>query len=105
MILMFANCSEEDIIYPLTVKAIVEAQADPNILRLTEDPQYTRQLVENTQVLCKGAAMVLPFALQHRAISWYHHYLQHPGVTHLEEMLCAAMYWRYAKYHLKICQK
>ena len=35
--------------------------------------------------------MVLPTALQLRAISWYHHYLQHPGATRLKEMLRAAM--------------
>ena len=33
-------------------------------------------------------------ALQHRAVSWYHHYLQHPGHTRLEETLRAAMYWK-----------
>ncbi len=46
---VFANGSKEDVIYPLTVKETAEAQAaDPNILKLTADPQYTRQLVENT---------------------------------------------------------
>ena len=44
-------------------------------------------------MLSKGTAMVLPTALHHRAISWYHHYLQHPGATCLEETLRAAMYW------------
>ena len=73
---VFAKCSKEDVIHPLTVKKIVDAQgADPNILKLTADPQYTMQLVQNTPILCKGAAMVLPTALQHRAMSWYHHYL------------------------------
>ena len=33
---VFANHSEEDVIYPLTVKEIAEAQeADPNIHKLT----------------------------------------------------------------------
>jgi hypothetical protein len=92
---VFANPSEEDIIYPLIVKEIVETQeTDPTIQKLTSDPQYTRQLVENTQILYKGTAMVLPTALWHRAISWYHHYLQHPGVTSLEETLRAAMNWK-----------
>ena len=64
MNLVFANLSKEDIIYPLTVKEIAQAQEiDPNIHKLTKDPQYTRQLVENTQVLCKGTAMVHPTAL------------------------------------------
>ena len=95
MNLMFANCSGEDVMYPLTVKEIAEAQeTDPNIHKMTNDPQYTRQLVENTQVLCKGTAMVLPPALWHRATSWYNHYLQHPKATCLKETLRAAMYWK-----------
>jgi hypothetical protein len=61
---VFINRSEEDVMYPLTVKEIAEAQEmDPNIQKLSKDPQYTRHLVENTQVLCKGTAMVLPTAL------------------------------------------
>ena len=61
---VFANHSEKDVIYPLTVKEITEAQEmDPNIHTLTKDPQYTRYLVENRQVLCKGTATVLPTAL------------------------------------------
>ena len=72
MNLVFANCSEEDVIYPLTVNEIVEAQlSDPSIQKLASDKKYTILLVENTQVLCKGTAMVLPTALHHRAISWY----------------------------------
>jgi hypothetical protein len=30
-------------------------------------------------VLCKEDKIVIPASLQHRAVSWYHHYLQHPG--------------------------
>jgi hypothetical protein len=60
MNLVFANCSEEDIIYPLTVKEITEAwETDPKIYKLTSGPKYTRQLVENAQVLCTGTVMVL----------------------------------------------
>ena len=110
MNLVFANRSEEDVMYPLTVKEITEAQeTDPNIHKLASDSQYTRQLVENTQVLCKGTAMVLPTALWHRAISWYHHYLQHPGATHLEETLRATMQWKgmqnTVRKYIKNCHK
>jgi len=64
MNLVFANRSKEDVIYPLTVKVIAEAQqADPSIQKLTKDIQYTTQLMEQTQVLCKGTVMVLPAAL------------------------------------------
>jgi hypothetical protein len=27
-------------------------------------------------------------------VMWYHHYLQHPGHTRLEETINAAMYWK-----------
>ena len=94
MNLVFANRSNEDVIYPLTVTEIAEAQLlDPGIQKLASDKKYTMRLVENTQVLCKGTAMVLPTALHHQAVSWYHHYLQHPRATHWEETVHAVMYW------------
>jgi hypothetical protein len=44
-------------------------------------------------VLCKDGRLVIPKRLQYRAIAWYHHYLQLPGHTRLEETLKQAMYW------------
>ena len=38
--------------------------------------------------------MVIPKSLQHCAVAWYHHYLQLPGNTRLEETLCLSMYWK-----------
>ena len=93
MNLVFANHSKEDVIYPLTVREIAQAQKLDASLKKFND-QYSTQLVENTEVLCKDGKMVIPVALQHRAVSWYHHYLQHPGHTRLEETLSAAMYWK-----------
>ena len=43
MTLVFANHSEEDVIYPLTVKEIAEVlEAYPNIQKLASDAKYTR---------------------------------------------------------------
>jgi hypothetical protein len=84
--MVFANCSEENVIYPLTVKEIALAQEDDSVLKkLSKTDMYSTQLVEDTQVLCKDGKMVIPKVLQHRAVSWYHHYLQHPGHICLEE--------------------
>ena len=95
MNLVFANSNEEEVIYPLTVKEIAQAQQDnPNLQALAAKDKYTMKLVENTKVLCKDDKLVIPAALHHRAVSWYHHYLQHPGSTCLEETLCIAMYWK-----------
>eukprot|EP00804_Cyclotella_cryptica_P001216 CCRYP_012721-RA/>CCRYP_012721-RA protein AED:0.31 eAED:0.45 QI:0/0/0/1/0/0/3/0/427 len=91
MNLVFANRSEEDVIYPLTVRESAEAQKLDASLKTLKD-QYSTQLVESRQLLCKDGKMVIPKELQH--LSWYHHYLQHPGHTRLEETLCAAMYWK-----------
>jgi hypothetical protein len=64
-------------------------------------------LVKDTQVLCKDGKIVIPKVLQHRAVNWYYHYLQHPGQTCLEEMLHAAMYWtgiiNTIRLHVKNC--
>ena len=95
MNMVFANCCEEDVIYPLTVKEIALSQEDDLVLKkLRKTEKYSTQLVEDTPVLCKDGKMVIPKVLQHRAVSWYHHYLQHPGHTRLEETLHTAMYWK-----------
>jgi hypothetical protein len=63
------------------------------------------QLIENTKVLCKEDKLIIPASLQHRAVSWYHHYLQHPGHSRLEETMRSMKYWtRYVMYVPIICQ-
>ena len=90
--MVFANRSKEDVIYPLIVKEIAQAQKDDPVLKkLSKIDKYSTQLVEDTQVLCKDGKVVIPKVLQNQAVSWYHHYLQHPGHTRLEEMLHTAM--------------
>jgi hypothetical protein len=97
---VFANRSEEEEICPLTVKEIVVAQkADPvlkhNFKRnavLVKGVEL--QLVENESCICDKGRLVIPKPLQRRATMWYHHYLQHPGHTHLEESMKAAIYWK-----------
>eukprot|EP00804_Cyclotella_cryptica_P023782 CCRYP_011156-RA/>CCRYP_011156-RA protein AED:0.40 eAED:0.51 QI:0/0/0/1/0/0/3/0/266 len=69
-------------------------QTDKMLDKLSLLEAYKPQLVENVQVLCKDGKLVIPQELQQRAVQWYHHYLQHPGTTRLEETLRAAMYWK-----------
>jgi hypothetical protein len=88
---VFANRNKEDVIYPLTIREIAEAQTEDESLNTQG---YSTQLVENIKVLCKDGKMVIPKSLQHRAVAWYHHYLQHPGTKHLEETLRLSMYWK-----------
>ena len=95
---VFANRSEEEEIFPLTVKEIAEAQGLDKLFKATAiKEKYDKTLIQTTPVFCKDGKLVIPWSLQHRAVSWYHHYLQHPGNTHLEETLRAAMYWKHMR--------
>ena len=92
---VFANQDDEDAIYPLTTREIAEAQKPyPDFNATADKHDYTTQLVENTKVLCKTGKMIIPKSLQQHAVAWYHHYLQHPRNTCLEETLCLSMYWK-----------
>jgi hypothetical protein len=97
---VFANRSDEDEIYPLTTVEIAAAQrADASLKHLFKrnaviDQGLEIKLIENTTCVCKDGRLVIPKPLQVRAVKWYHHYLQHPGHTRLEETMNAAMYWK-----------
>jgi hypothetical protein len=89
---VFAHCKDDDEIFTLTVDEIATAQNKDKSIQKNKQA-YERKLVENIYVLCKDGRLVIPNKLQYRAVAWYHHYLQHPGHTRLEETLKQAMYW------------
>jgi len=97
---VFANRSEEDEIFPLTVKEIIEAQKADLILKhlfksnAVLSKGLELQLVENESCICHEGRLVILKPLQWRAMIWYHHYLQHPRHTHLKETMKAAIYWK-----------
>jgi hypothetical protein len=100
--LVFANHGEEDDIYPLTTIKIAETQQKDQELKVdfkqnakTPKEDICFQLIEDTKVLCKNDKLIIPASLRHRAVSWYHHYHQHPGHLHLKETM---------RYYLVICQ-
>ncbi len=97
---MFANHSKEEEIFPLTAPENAEAQKANVKLKhcfrcnAVLDKGLEVRLIDNTYVVCKDGKMIIPMPLQRRAVLWYHHYLQHPGHTQLEETMKAAMYWK-----------
>jgi hypothetical protein len=78
---VFANRSEEEEIYPLTVKEIEEAQkADPILTHFFKSNAVLSKglellLVENKSCIYHEGKLVIPKPLQWRATMWYHHYL------------------------------
>ena len=61
------------------------------------------KIIEDTEVLVyKGTRIVIPTEkLQFRVIQWYHHYLQHPGHTRLEETIKPVMWWPDMRHHIR----
>ena len=96
----FTNCNEEDEIYPLTVQEIVEAQRADNTLKqllnhnAVPDNGLELLLIANESCRCHKGRLVIPKPLQSRAVMWYHHYLQYPGHTRLEEAMKSVIYWK-----------
>ena len=58
---VFANHSEDEEIYPLTVKEIAEAQGLDKATALKE--KYEKTLIGNTSVFCKNGKLVIPRSL------------------------------------------
>jgi hypothetical protein len=99
--LVFAHHEEENKIYPLTLTEIADAQRKDQELKVyfkknAKMPQKDigLHLMEDTKVLCKNGKLMIPTSLRHRAVSWYHHYLQHSGHSGLEETTRSVMYWK-----------
>ncbi len=99
--LVFAHHKEEEEVYPLTFPEIADSQRKDQDLKayLKENeimPQKDMgiQLIEDTNVLCKKGRVIIPTSLCQRAVRWYHHYLQHPGHSRLEETMRSVMYWK-----------
>ncbi len=78
---VFANCSNEDEICPLTTAEIAAAQwADASLKYLLKcnaviDQGLEIKPIENTICVCKDDRVVIPKPLQVHAGKWYHHFL------------------------------
>jgi hypothetical protein len=98
---VFAHHEEEEDMYPLTPIEIAEAQCKDQELKVyfkknakTPSKDVCFHLIEDMKALCKDGKLIIPASLRHRAVSWYHHHLQYPGHSCLEEMMRSVMYWK-----------
>ncbi len=98
---MFAHHKEEEEVYPLTLTEIADAQHKDQELKAYFKKNATMpqkdiglHLIEDTKVLCKNGKVMIQTSLWHRAVSWYHHYLQQPGHSCLKETMRSVMYWK-----------
>jgi hypothetical protein len=97
--LVFAKHGEEEEIYPLTKIEIAKAQKKDQKLKInykkhakTPEKDMHFQLIEDTKLPCKDDTLLILASLWYWAVSWYHHYLQHPGHLLLEATMRSVMY-------------
>jgi hypothetical protein len=103
---VFANCSDEDEIYPLSTAKIAAAQrADASLKPLFKhnaviDQGLEIKLIKNITCVCKDGRLVIPKPLQVHAVKWYH--LPTAPWTHTsqnDDEYCNVLE-RYAYHHL-----
>ena len=66
------------------------------------DKRISLKVIDDTKVY-DNYRLVIPGAdLQSQAVQWYHHYLQHPGHSWLEETLSTVMWWPNMQDHIRV---
>ena len=109
---VFANISDdEDDIYPPTVAEIASEQRGHRLYKRyykkkpfkNRDKRISLKVMDDQDILVyDNVRMVIPGAeMQTRVLTWYHHYLQHPGENRLEETLTAVMWWPGMRAHIR----
>ena len=95
---VFANTETEDNIYPVTVSEIAANQHLDKTLKTFFKKEDLKgriicKVIDDVDILVyDNKRMCIPVSLTDRVVQWYHHYIQHPGHTRLEETLKAVMY-------------
>ena len=88
------NIKEEE--FPMSPRLIHKCQlTDKHLKKLMkeEKSKFTLWTIENIQLIHYEDKIYIPHKLQSRIISWYHHYLIHPGETRMEETFHSIFYW------------
>jgi hypothetical protein len=55
--------------------------------------KFSERLVERSTVITYDNKIYIPISLRKRIVCWYHTYLQHPGITHMEATLRQNLTW------------
>ena len=82
--------------FPMKPALIAREQAkDKKIQKNLQNNWREFQLrkVEGSDLLSYQGKIVIPDSLQGRIIAWYHKYLAHPGITHMEATIHTFFVW------------
>ncbi len=82
-------------VFPVQIQKIKEKQEKDRSLRkeIRQNPKdYTKILIENQKIVSFRNRIYIPQELRRQVLSWYHHYLCHPGATRMYKTIGATMY-------------
>jgi len=82
--------------FPMSPKIIANEQGKDKELQesLGKSPDaYEKHILEGCELVMHANQIVIPKTLQQRIVEWYHHYLAHPGQTHMEVTLRQLYTW------------
>ena len=55
---------------------------------------YKLEKINSVKVVTKNGKIMVPSLLQTCIMNWYHHWLQHPGMMHMEQTLQQTLTWK-----------
>ena len=90
---------EKEIRFPMETSRIHQEQqkelkADRALrLEMRKNKKYKKTRLHNMDIYMVDRRIYVPKSLRHEVLTWYHHYLCHPGATRLEKTIAATMTW------------
>ena len=102
---------EDDLeLFPMSIPVIAEAQESCSSLqeKFVQDKNnvFTSNLINDVEVICINNKIYIPEPLRLKILNWYHHFLNHPGATRLENTIKQTMMWPGLSNHCKVhCKK
>ena len=90
---------ESEIRFPMETQRVrheqqLELKADRKFrlfCRTSKDWEY--KIIHDTEILTKKGKIYVTKVLRHQVLTWYHHFLCHPGATRLEQTIAQTMTW------------
>jgi hypothetical protein len=81
--------------FPMSPEIIVREQNKDTHLKevMKKSDKFSERRIEISKVITYDNKIYIPQSLRKRIVRWYHTYLQHPGITRMEETLIQNLTW------------
>jgi hypothetical protein len=75
--------------FPMSPEIIAREQKKDTHLKevMKKSDKFSERIVERSTVITYENKIYIPISLRKRTVWWYHTYLQHPGITRMEDKL------------------